>query len=161
MAKYRPNVAALVVRSDGKLLVCERIEVSGAWQFPQGGVDEGEAVEEALVREVEEEVGWEAEDYTIEKVKGGYRYDYPEEVRVKKASRKAQYVGQEQTYFLCRLRDGASEVDLTGEPREFEQAKWIDPGEFDLGWLPEFKRVVYQAVMEDFFGVNLGGESSR
>ena len=45
MMEYRPNVAILLVREDDKILVCERLKVKGAWQFPQGGVDEGETLE--------------------------------------------------------------------------------------------------------------------
>ena len=56
--QFRPNVAALMVDEQGRVLVCERFRVPGAWQFPQGGVDEGEEHDKALFREVEEEVGF-------------------------------------------------------------------------------------------------------
>ena len=64
-------------------------------------------------------------------------------------------MGQEQTYFLCQLNDGMTEVNLMQEPREFGAAKWIQPNEFELGWLPDFKKQTYQKVMRDFFGVEL------
>ena len=64
MVQYRSNVAALVVDPSGSLLICERVNVPGAWQFPQGGVDPGESLEQALFREVREEVGLEAEHYS-------------------------------------------------------------------------------------------------
>ena len=57
MGEYRPNVAALIINKDGCLLVCERLLNPGAWQFPQGGVNEGESLEAAILREVEEEIG--------------------------------------------------------------------------------------------------------
>ena len=44
MVRYRPNVAAIIVNGDGNLLICERSNVPGAWQFPQGGVDDGESM---------------------------------------------------------------------------------------------------------------------
>ena len=50
MSNYRPNVAALIVDERGRVLVCERFKIPGAWQFPQGGVDEGEEWDEALRR---------------------------------------------------------------------------------------------------------------
>ena len=56
MVRYRPNVAALIVNPVGNLLICERWTIPGAWQFPQGGVDSGESLEQALYREVREEV---------------------------------------------------------------------------------------------------------
>ena len=54
---YRPNVAGMMVRQDGKLLICERSGQKGAWQFPQGGIDPGETALEAVRREIGEEVG--------------------------------------------------------------------------------------------------------
>jgi len=153
MKRYRPNVAALLVNGRGHLLICERQGYPGAWQFPQGGVDPGESVEVALVREVGEEVGLAPGHFRIVESRGGYRYDYPPEVRKTKPPHKADFSGQEQTYFLCRVIEEAPEVDLSGEPREFSQAQWISPEDFDFEWLPDFKRETYRQVMRDFFGV--------
>lgn len=77
---YRPNVAGLMIREDGKLLICERSRDPGAWQFPQGGIDPGETALEAVHREVCEEVGFLPSQYSIEESRGEYRYDYPPEV---------------------------------------------------------------------------------
>lgn len=153
MSEFRPNVAALLVNEAGQLLVCERVTIPGAWQFPQGGIDPGEDPESALVREVKEEVGLGPEHYDIEKSRSGYRYRFPEHVRRAKPPHKARFAGQEQTYFLCRLKAGAPPLDLSGEPREFSHARWIAPGDFDLDWLPDFKKSTYRAVLRDFFGV--------
>lgn len=154
MVRFRPNVAALMVRSDGRLLICERCTVRGAWQFPQGGVDDGESLEAALKREVREEIGLLPEHYDIERSVGGYRYIYPEEIRRKKR-KKHGYHGQEQTYFYCRVAETAPEVDVNQIPREFASYRWIEPHEFDLNWLPDFKREVYVQVMLDFFAIQL------
>lgn len=155
MGEYRSNVAALMINGDGRILICERLLNPGAWQFPQGGVDQGESLKMAILREVEEEIGLRPEHYEIERSKGGYRYDFPLSARKNKLSHKAKYRGQEQTYFLCRINDGAPEVDLTQEPREFSAAKWINPDEFELAWLPDFKKKTYREVMSEFFGFNL------
>ena len=154
MVRFRPNVAALITRSDGQLLICERWKNPGAWQFPQGGVDAGESSKAALYREVREEIGLKPKHYEVISSKEGYRYLYPEEVRAKKA-RKHGCHGQEQVYYLCRLREGAPEVDVDQDPPEFENFRWIEPEEFDLKWLPDFKREVYRQVLKDFFGVKL------
>ena len=71
---YRPNVAGLLVREDGKLLVCERSRQKGAWQFPQGGIDPGETATEAVKREVREEVGFLPSQYDLLEPRNGYRY---------------------------------------------------------------------------------------
>ncbi len=157
MGEYRPNVAALMVNGNGRLLICERLLNPGAWQFPQGGVDEGEAPDDAVLREVEEEIGLQSGDYKIEKILGGYRYDFPPEAQLGMSSRKARFVGQEQTYYLCRVKEDAPEVNLMQEPREFSRAKWIFPEEFRLDWLPAFKKETYRAVLRDFFGVEIQG----
>ena len=154
MVRYRPNVAALIVNASGCLLVCERFNLPGAWQFPQGGVDDGESMEQALIREVREEVGLGKNDYEILERRDGYRYLYPPEVRVKKIRKHGNH-GQEQTYFLCKLKDTAPPIYVNQTPQEFGAYRWILPEEFDLDWLPSFKREVYRAVMEDFFNVSL------
>ncbi|GHC63502.1 RNA pyrophosphohydrolase [Roseibacillus persicicus] len=152
--EYRPNVAILLVREDGRLLICERLKVKGAWQFPQGGVDEGETLEEALKREVEEEIGLLPTSYDIIEMKGGYRYVYPPAIK-KKKRRKGWFDGQEQTYFRCYLHDSKAKIDIERKPREFRSVKWIEPEDFKLRWLPDFKREVYRRVMKDFFEVEL------
>jgi putative (di)nucleoside polyphosphate hydrolase len=154
VVRYRPNVAALMVNVHGCLLICERAGLPGAWQFPQGGVDAGETVEEALFREVREEVGLEPGHYEVVGRREGYRYLYPQDVRSRKVRKHGSH-GQEQTYFLCRLRPEAPQVDVNQRPREFRAYRWILPEEFDLDWLPPFKRDVYREVMRDFFRINL------
>ena len=155
MKQYRPNVAALLVNSQGQLLVCERFKIPNSWQFPQGGVDPDEDLNSALQREVQEEIGLNPDAYIIEKSRGGYRYHYPAKVIAAKPPHKRKFVGQEQTYFLCRAREDDPEFDLTHEPREFSQVKWIYPEEFQLAWLPDFKKEVYRKVMGDFFKVEI------
>ena len=154
MPKYRPNVALLLVDEDQRLLVCERLKFRGAWQFPQGGVDPGEELEEALFREVEEEIGLLPKHYRVIDQKGVYRYVYPKKVRWRKLRKHGNH-GQEQTYFLCRLRRTAAEIDVGQDPPEFRDHKWIRPEEFQIDWLPEFKHEVYRQVMKDFFSVKI------
>ncbi|MBK1883868.1 NUDIX domain-containing protein [Luteolibacter pohnpeiensis] len=154
MVRFRQNVAALMVRPDGTLLICERLNVPGAWQFPQGGVDAGETLEEALFREVREEIGLLPTDYEVVSQRSGYRYLYPEEVRAKKLQKHGNH-GQEQTYFLCHLKNPGAKINVDQKPREFRGYRWIEPLEFDLDWLPAFKRDVYREVMRDFFEVEV------
>ncbi|WP_386781127.1 NUDIX domain-containing protein [Luteolibacter ambystomatis] len=155
MVRFRPNVAALMVRPDlGQLLICERSTLPGAWQFPQGGVDAGESLEDALFREVREEIGLLPRHYEVVRMLDGYRYLYPAEARGKKL-KKHGFHGQAQTYFLCHVRPEAPEVNVDQRPREFSSYRWIAPDEFELEWLPAFKRDVYRRVMRDFFGVLL------
>lgn len=154
MVRYRPNVAALILNEHGSLLICERSTIRGAWQFPQGGIDPGETTEEALSREIKEEVGLCSHHYEVISRKDGYRYLYPSEVRVKKQKKHGSH-GQEQSYFLCKLKPGAPAINIHQTPQEFCAYRWIQPNEFDLDWLPEFKQEVYKEVFKDFFGITL------
>lgn len=149
MATYRPNVAAILRRPiSGKILVCERLRHKGSWQFPQGGVDPGEDLIAALIREVEEEIGVGRDRYDIVACRTDYRYKFPEG-----HLKKGLFCGQTQTYFLCDYLGKKKEINLEAHVREFSRYKWIHPEEFDIRWVPRFKREVFRRVFKDFFGV--------
>src|ERR1700722_17440882 len=98
MHLYRPNVAAIVRNAAGLILVCERIDIAGAWQFPQGGIDSGESPRQALEREMVEELALRPEHNQILGQKGPYRY------LIREGKTKKGYHGQDQEYFLLQLR---------------------------------------------------------
>lgn len=147
---YRPNVAAILQRTDGKILVAERADVQDAWQFPQGGVDEGEDLIGALHREVEEEIGIGRNMYEVLQCRTGYRYKFPDG-----HLKKGKWCGQEQTYFLCHYLGNDDHITLDGHSQEFTRFAWVPPSEYRLRWLPKFKRRVYKDVFRDFFKVEL------
>ncbi len=150
-SSYRPNVAAILRKpKSGKILIGQRNDFKGSWQFPQGGVDKGEDLIAALYREVEEEVGIGRQLYDITACHTGYRYKFPNG-----HLKKGKFCGQEQTYFLCDFWGKKSDIKLDLHVREFSTAIWIHPSEFQLSWVPRFKRPVFKRVMQDFFGVKL------
>ncbi|MCB1238017.1 MAG: NUDIX domain-containing protein, partial [Verrucomicrobiae bacterium] len=138
MATYRPNVAAIFQRPNGKILVAERVDFRGSWQFPQGGVDRGEDLIAALHREVEEEIGLAPASYRVVACRTGYRYKFPGG-----HLKRGLYCGQVQTYFLCAYDGDGTDIDLTRHQREFSGTKWIRPEKFRLKWVPKFKRRVF------------------
>ena len=146
---YRPNVAAIILNPEGQMLVAQRSSVRGAWQFPQGGVDAGEGLEEALFREIEEEIGVKQELIKLLDRKGGYRYDFPRG-RLKFGI----YGGQEQVYYLCRFLGKDKDINLFTKHQEFDRWRWIRPEKFDIEWVPRFKRDVYRRVLKDFFDLD-------
>ncbi len=147
--KYRANVAGILRNAAGRILVCERLGVPDAWQFPQGGIDDRETPEQALARELWEEVRVSPAHFGIVSRRGPYRYLYGNG-RIKKG-----FHGKEQLYFLCDFTGDDAHIDVATEQPEFQAFRWIAPREFQLGWLPEMKRDVYRAVFTDFFDVRL------
>jgi putative (di)nucleoside polyphosphate hydrolase len=147
-SRFRPCVAALLQNPAGQILIAERRDYADSWQFPQGGVDRGETTRIALVREMGEELSLSPEHFTIQTERGGYRYEFPTQHR-----RWGKYIGQEQTYFLCPFSAADSVINISTPKPEFRSWKWIQPAEFKLSWLPEFKRGVYRDVLRDFFQI--------
>lgn len=145
--RYRSNVGAIIKRADGKILIGERSNVAGAWQFPQGGVKKSEAAREALSRELQEEASLAPSDYRVIDSKGPYRYLFPP------GRTKEGFDGQEQTYFLIELIRSDSNIAVGTEQPEFVRFRWIEPSGFQIDWVPEFKQGVYRQVFFDFFGI--------
>jgi putative (di)nucleoside polyphosphate hydrolase len=148
-SKYRPNVAAIVLSSDypfeQKFMIARRKGVRRGWQFPQGGIDEGETPLEALLRELKEEIGTDEVDIIAE-YPGWISYDFPKNT---KNSRKYPFKGQKQKYFLVRLKPSASiKLDSFITP-EFEEYTFIDKDQL-FSKITFFKRRVYKEVIEYF-----------
>jgi putative (di)nucleoside polyphosphate hydrolase len=145
--RYRSNVAAIIQRADGKIFIGERSNVAGAWQFPQGGVKKQETLREALFRELREEVSVVPQHCRVIDAKGPYRYLFPAG-RIKEG-----FDGQEQTYFLVQFTGTDSDLDVDTDEPEFVQFRWIEPSQFQITWVPQFKQDVYRRVFLDFFGI--------
>ena len=144
---YRPNVAMILVSNNypkiKEIFIAQRNDLEDIWQFPQGGIDEGEEVHEALFRELEEEIG-------TKKVQivGEYpewiSYDFP-----KKISKKMKpYKGQIQRYFLLKF-DSDAKINLNTSHPEFDAYKFASVEDV-LGLTAHFKKPVYEIVINYF-----------
>ena len=147
--KYRLNVAAILRNAAGKILIGEREDRSGAWQFPQGGVDDGETLAQALARELREEISLGPSAYQILTSKGPYFYLFGNGKVVK------GFHGKEQHYFLADFTGDPGKISVETEHPEFRAIRWVNPAEFDIDWLPKMKREVYRAVFQDFFSIEI------
>ncbi|MEA3512923.1 MAG: RNA pyrophosphohydrolase [Campylobacterota bacterium] len=144
---YRPNVAAIVLSSSYpskcEIFIASRIDVDDAWQFPQGGIDDGETPEVALFRELKEEIGTDKVSIVAQYPKW-VSYDFPPAV----ASRMAPFDGQIQKYFLVKLKKGAK-IDIKTKIPEFDQYKFVKTDELN-DYITFFKRTVYKKVLKYF-----------
>jgi len=144
---YRPNVGIVILNKHNQVLWAKRVD-EDAWQFPQGGINEGENIEEAMYRELMEEVGLGPDHVKIlGKTKDWLRYEVPKQwVRRDGASR---YKGQKQIWFLLKFVGNDSDVLLTNSDKpEFDSWRW------DNFWSPlkqviDFKREVYEKALNE------------
>jgi putative (di)nucleoside polyphosphate hydrolase len=151
---YRPGVGLVLLNARGLAFVAQRIEPPGndAWQFPQGGIDEGEDPLTAVLREMEEEIGT-AKAEIIAESRQWISYDLPPEVADR--SWKGRYRGQSQKWFCARFTGTDSDIDLDTEHPEFRAWRWMDLAEVPL-LIIAFKRALYDQVAAEFLPLARG-----
>lgn len=144
-ARYRNNVAAVIMDADGYVLLGRKKESSRYRHFPQGGVGKKELLEEALWRELQEEVGLSSQGLRIVSQLAGLRYDYR-----KKNKKKKDWDGQEQTYYFIRCEGRRPVVSCDDSP-EFALLEWVHYRELTPEMFVPFKRGVVEQVLAFFF----------
>jgi putative (di)nucleoside polyphosphate hydrolase len=144
---FRANVGIILSNEDGKLLLAGRIGSKG-WQFPQGGLMVGESAEEAMFRELKEEVGLESEHVQIlGSTTEWLKYRLPD--KYMRHGSVPLCIGQKQRWFMLKLVSSEDNVQLDAcETPEFDRWRWV---EF---WRPVneviyFKRRVYARALHE------------
>ena len=143
---YRPNVAIIVANSNGSVLWAKRIGQE-AWQFPQGGIKSSESPEDALYRELHEEVGLTHEHVeVVGATKGWLRYKLPKRLL---RGNKSSFVGQKQKWFLLKMlaADDAVSFQHSKSP-EFDRWQWVSYW-YPLGQIVPFKQDVYRRALKE------------
>jgi putative (di)nucleoside polyphosphate hydrolase len=144
---FRPNVGIVLLNQKNQVFWGKRIR-SHSWQFPQGGIDRGETPEQAMYRELHEEVGLlPCHVQIVARTRDWLRYEVPD--RYIRRDSRGIYRGQKQIWFLLVLTGNDWDLNLraTSHP-EFDAWRWNDY------WVPldvvvEFKRGVYEMALKE------------
>jgi len=149
---FRPNVGIVLANGSGNVLWARRVGGQDAWQFPQGGIKEHESPEDALYRELHEEVGLLSADVDVLAVTQGWlRYRLPHRLVRQK---EPLCVGQKQKWFLLHLKASDNAVKLNvGGPPEFDDWRWASYW-YPLSNVVAFKREVYRRAMKELAPVH-------
>ncbi|PMG43144.1 RNA pyrophosphohydrolase [Shewanella sp. 10N.286.52.B9] len=159
---FRANVGIIICNKYGQVMWARRFG-QHSWQFPQGGVDDGETPEQAMYRELYEEVGLKPENVQIlTSTRSWLRYRLPK--RLIRQESKPVCIGQKQKWYLLQLKDSDDTINLNscGHP-EFDDWRWVNYW-YPVRQVVSFKRDVYRKVMKEFSSITLafqGREPSR
>lgn len=146
---YRPNVGVVLFHPDGRVWLGRRLNTPEPhnWQFPQGGVDDGEDLHAAALRELAEETGA-VSTSPLSRTDGWIAYDFPADHGGSKQAK--GWRGQRQVWFAQRFEGDEAEFDLSGHGHpEFDAWRWGYLEEAP-GLVVPFKRQAYEAVVEAF-----------
>ena len=141
----------MILNTDNEILVGRRLDhPSGFWQMPQGGIDDNEIPEEAVWREMMEEIG--TNNANLYKISNQWiNYKIPQETLDHLPWGK-QYIGQTQKWFIFKFLGEDNEINVETENPEFSEWKWMNKQELVNNAVP-FKRKTYQTILEEFTGI--------
>lgn len=144
---YRSGVGIIMLNKNGEVFVGQRFDFpSDAWQMPQGGIDSGEETEEAMLRELLEEVGTNNVSI-ITRNKDWLYYDLPPELQQKLWG--GRFLGQKQIWFVVKFLGDDSEVNINTHRPEFSDWKWVDVQQLP-SLIVNFKRKLYEQLLIEF-----------
>ena len=150
-SNYRLNVGLIIVNNYGKVLICKR-KNSNQWQFPQGGIDEGESPIEAAKREIFEEVGIKPSKIKVlGKIKDWVKYEIPIEL-AKKSFKKKGIVGQKQKWFIFKIKSEACITFVNDPDNEFDDFAWVSYWR-PIALIISFKKEVYRNVLAELLPI--------
>ena len=146
--KYRKCVGMMILNIHKEILVGRRIDhPSGYWQMPQGGIDDNENPEEAVWREMLEEIG--TNNAKLIRISNQWiNYDIPSET-LKTLPWGHKYIGQTQKWFAFNFLGKDYDINVETDNPEFSEWKWTRMNSIVDSIVP-FKRDVYSKILEEF-----------
>ena len=160
LSRFRPNVGIVLIRADGQVWLGRRADTPGPrnWQFPQGGVDDGEPLLDAALRELREETGV-TSVRVLDRTQDWLAYVFPPEHARSKVAK--GWLGQKQVWFAMRFLGEDSEIDLGAHDEiEFDTWRWAHIDEA-LDTVVEFKRPVYRQVIDRFRPLAMAQDAAK
>lgn len=146
---YRPAVGMMILNAENKIFVGQRLDnKEPAWQMPQGGIGPHEDTDQAMLRELEEEIGTRDVEILV-KSKTWYKYDLPAEIAGRLWNGK--FKGQRQIWYVLRFRGLDEDININTYRPEFRSWKWVDKNEL-LDLIIPFKRELYGQVIDELWG---------
>jgi putative (di)nucleoside polyphosphate hydrolase len=150
---YRPNVCLLIYNQNKQLLIGERLESpqmnSEIWQLPQGGIDQGEELSVAALREAHEELGIDYQYLKLTRILdavNAYDFDVAPEYA------KGRWRGQKQNFALISFTGKDQDLNLTQHEAEFSRWRWVNAKDLLANVEPK-RRKGYKVALEEFLNL--------
>ncbi|MCW9046112.1 MAG: RNA pyrophosphohydrolase [Alphaproteobacteria bacterium] len=143
---FRRGVGIMLFNKKGQIFVAQRLDTSGAWQMPQGGLDKGEKPKKAALREMKEEIGTD-KGKIVGKTRKWLSYDLPP--HVVHLVWKGRHRGQKQRWYAVKFTGKDKDINLNHTNRpEFDRWKWVSVDDLVNDIVP-FKRKLYKKIVAD------------
>lgn len=147
--KYRKGVGIILLNAENKVFLGERVDCPNAWQFPQGGVDDGEDVVEAAKRELEEETSVKSVEI-LHITEKWYTYEVPRDVISLNWDK--SIIGQQQKWIIMKFTGEEDEININTQNPEFSAWKWGDFASAPND-IVDFKKDLYRKLVEDLLPI--------
>ncbi len=144
---YRKGVGILLLNKQNLIFTAKRVDTSYGWQMPQGGIDDGEDFKTAALRELEEEIGINANKIKIIHKVENLKYDFPSDLQP--LIWNGEYLGQEQTWIVAKFLGDDEDINLNySNTPEFKEWKWTKINEI-VNEVVDFKQKIYQKLVDE------------
>jgi len=146
---YRKGVGIMLINEHKQIFVGKRIDNhSNAWQMPQGGIDDGENEDLAVMRELYEETGVTENNIQIISKSNNYFY-YNLPYNLQKKFWDGRYIGQKQRWYLLKFFGDDNQINLSVHSPEFSNWQWVDKQNL-INLIVNFKQDLYKQVIQEF-----------